>query len=88
MKITGCVKWSPGYEKAMYLVELWVLLNTRYEYYCNNSKQITLIQQRFPHITYDVNGLEIIIGLQSTHFGWKLTNNQAEALSIKYKPLP
>ena len=37
-KITGRVKWSPEYKKEMDLVELWVLLKTRYGKHCYNGQ--------------------------------------------------
>ena len=45
-KITGSVKWSPDYNKAMDLVELWVLLKARYYKHCYRVWQITQIQRK------------------------------------------
>ena len=64
-KITGRVKWSPEYKKAMDLVELWVLLKTRYDEHCYNGRQLTQIQPQFPHVTSKFNETEIITRLQS-----------------------
>ena len=68
------------YKKVMDLVELWLLLNTRH---CYNGWQLTQIHQQFPHVTSDVNEVDIITGLQSEYLGRKITKNQAEAMSIK-----
>ena len=47
----------------MGLAELWVLLKTWYEEYHYNGQRIVQLQQQFPHITSDVNEVEIITGL-------------------------
>ena len=57
------MKWSPEYENAMYLVELWVLLKTQYEENQYSGQKITQIQQKLPQITSDVNEVSIIIGI-------------------------
>ena len=74
-KITGLVKRSPEYEKAMDSVELWVLLNNRYKKHHYNIRQLTQIQRKFPHVTSDVNGVAIITGIQSAYSGSKITKN-------------
>ena len=68
----------------MDLVELWVLLKTRYDKHSYNGRQLTQLQRKFPHIKYDDNELEIIIGLWYAYLGRKVTKNQAEDLSIEY----
>ena len=68
----------------MDLVEIWVLLKTRYDEYCYNSRRLTQLHRKFPHITYDVNEVEIITGIRYAYSGRKVTKNQAESLSIKY----
>ena len=57
------MKWSPKYNEAMDLVELWVLLNTRYEEHYYNGRQPTQVQRQFPQVKYNVNEAEIIRGL-------------------------
>ena len=59
------MKWSPEYNKLMDLVELWVLLKTLYEEHHYNCQQITQLQRQFIHVTYDVNDVENITGIQS-----------------------
>ena len=49
----------------MDLVELWVLLNTRYNEHCYNGRQLTEIQRQFPHVTPNVIDTEITTGIQS-----------------------
>ena len=82
-KITGRVKWSQEYKNFVYLVELWLLLNNRYEEHHYNSRKITQLQRKFPHVPSDINEVAIITGLRSTYSGKKITKNQAEDLSIK-----
>ena len=54
-KITDQVKWSPKYKEEMDLVELWVLLKTRYEEHHYNRQQITQLQRQYPQVTLNVN---------------------------------
>ena len=86
--ITVRVKWLPKYKKAMDLVELWVLLKTRYEKYFYNVRRLTHIQRQFPHITPKFNETEIKTGIQSAYSGNKVVKNQAEALKIEYRTNP
>ena len=62
-----------------------MLLNTRYEEHHYNSRKITQLQRKFPHVPSDINEVAIITGLRSTYSGKKITKNQAEDLSIKYR---
>ena len=48
----------------MDLVELWVLLKTRYDEHYYNSWRLNQIQWRFPHVTTNVNEAEITTGIQ------------------------
>ena len=83
-KITGSVKWSPKYNKEMDLVELWVLLKTRYDKHHYNGQQLTQIKYKFPHVTPNTNEAEIKTGIWSEYSVSKVSKNQAEALSIEY----
>ena len=74
-KITGCVEWSTEYENEMDSVELWVLFKNLYGEHRYNGRQVTQLEQQFPHITSDVNEVEILTGLQSTYLGRKVTNS-------------
>ena len=69
----------------MDLVELWVLLKTRYEEHCYTSRKIAELQRQFPHVTSNINEQEIVTGIRSAYSGRKVTNNQAESLSIEYR---
>ena len=69
----------------MGLVELWVLLKTRYEEHHYNGQQLTQLHRQFPQVTPDVNEVAIITGIISAYSGSKLTKNQAEALGIEYR---
>ena len=47
----------------MDIVELWVLLKTRYSEHCYNGQQPTQLDRKFPHVTYDVNEVDIVTKL-------------------------
>ena len=47
----------------MDLVELWVLLKTQYEKHHYSGRQLTQLQRQFPHVTCNVNEIEITTGL-------------------------
>ena len=49
----------------MYLVELWVLLKTQYDKHRYNGWQLTQLQRKFPHVTPNINDIEITTGLRS-----------------------
>ena len=63
MKITDRVKWSPEYKNAMNFVEFWVLLNILYYEHNYNGRRLTQLQQQFPHVTSDINEVDILTGL-------------------------
>ena len=63
-EMSGWVKWSLKYKEAMDLVEIWVLLKTRYKEHCYNSRRLTQPQRQFPWVTSNVNETEIITGLR------------------------
>ena len=83
-EITGRVKWSPEYEKAVDLVKLWVLLNTRYYEHHYNGQRITQLQWKFPHVTSNINKVDIITEIWYAYLVSKVTKNQAEDLSIEF----
>ena len=68
----------------MDLVELWLLLKTRYEEHYYNVRQITQIKKQLPHVISGVDEVAITVGIQPVQSGRKITKNQAEALRIKY----
>ena len=39
----------------MYLVEVWVLLKTRYDEHRYNGQRLTQLQREFTHVTPNVN---------------------------------
>ena len=68
----------------MYLVKLWLLLNTIYEENHCNSHRLAQLKRQFPHVKYDVDEVAITTGLWSMYSVSKTTNNMDEALSVKY----
>ena len=44
----------------MYLVELWVLLNTQYKKHHYNGRRLTHLQRQFPYKIYNVNETEFL----------------------------
>ena len=83
--ITGRVKWSPEYDKAVDLVELWVLLKDTCEDHHYNVRKLTQLQQQFPHVISGVNEVAIITRIQYACLEIKITKNQSEALRIEYR---
>ena len=69
----------------MDLVELWLLLKTRYEEHYYNVRQITQIKKQLPHVISGVDEVAITVGIQPVQSGRKITKNQAEYLIIEYR---
>ena len=47
----------------MDLVELWVSLKTRYDKHPYNSRRLTQLHQKFPHIASNVNEAKVTTGI-------------------------
>ena len=62
-----------------------MLLRTRYEKHRFSGWKLAKLQRQFPHVTSYVNEVDIITGIKSAYLGHKVTTNQAEDMSIKYR---
>ena len=66
------------------IVEIWVMLKTRYDENCYNDWRLTQIQQKYSHVTSTTNEAEMTLGLWSAYSERKVSKNQDETLKIEY----
>ena len=86
-KITGHMKWSPEYEKAMDIVELWLLLKTQYKEHHYIGHWLTQINWPFAHVTSDIYEVSITLVILSAFSRSKTTKNYADLWASNAVPI-